>query len=1013
MAIVGEAHVLVKAITTDVERDIKRAFQGINGAAAESAGSELGSSFSRGLRRNLNSNVFSRIADGIAEMVPEAERARESFQKMVRTGYFVGTGLSVLLGAISSLIGGLTALVGAAGAAAAGLIAVAGAAVALRVGFGIAGYALRGISQAVAAATQANGGYSKSLKEIAFDAEEAALSVDRAAINLENAREAVLRTQDLPAGSRVRREAELAYKEAELAYRRAQAAKKAGATGQPGVADPYAGLTPSQKQFAKYLASLKPILDNLKEATAKGFLPILEDQMRRLINAGVLTILEKQFYNIGVGMGEMSKSFTDIILARKTLESLDDLLFRISQQLPPIGTVFGNLLDGFINSLRLADPATRNFIKYLEKKSGKFADFFTVKGDVEDSPIGKFFLDAEKMLERFLGIFGNVFKTLQNIIAVNFGPGSGGEMLVTWLEEVTTGWANMGKTVSGKVDPAFRNFFIGASRNTIKILESVGALVKEFIKLGDMPEIGETFDILKAGAPLLGEMIRAGIEAGPAFARFLVSITRVFKALADSEGPTVFFDTLADITNAMADILSNETVQKILKLAGKFLAWGLAIGTVTKVFKFMYFVMFGGLQNIFSLLGRVIQRYKLLTGVSAGATAAGATGAGAAGAGGIRGFFSGILKEGGKAEALLIRLQTAFGKLTKIGGKTPLTLFITFLAGGLYDAWNNGTILKTLFENLNKDLEGPLGDLQKAFENLFDTIFGRGGKGEGLNALGEAFDDFYETARPFFEFFNGMGLISIFTGLEVVINQATNLINLLTSYVNTALNIFVPFIEGVLDLLNGKFKSGMTKIFGSMAIMLLGIVEVIVNTMVGVVNVLINSINGVLKLMTGGPVRDFIKTMTGIQLPGELKIPTLKYVDWTGDARKALYKTIDGFEKKPLSPGRPATGGQGALERKGIGPTRPATGAGAFLPSTGTPIGTMATTGLPSQTGSMSSGSALSEADIRRISLAVSTSQGAKTPVTINVYGAPGMSEAEIAEMVSRKIAFAMTQGGY
>lgn len=1011
MAIVGEAHVLVKAITTDVERDIKRAFQGVNGAAAERAGSELGGSFSRGLRRNLDSNIFSRIADGIQEMVPQAEAARESFQKMVRTGYFVGTGIAVLLGAISSLIGGLTALVGAAGAAAAGLIAVAGAAVALRVGFGIAGYAFRGISQAVAAATQANGGYSKSLKEIAFDAEEAALSVDRAAINLENAREAVLRTQDLPAGSRVRREAELAYKEAELAYRRAQAAKKAGATGQ-GAADPYAGLTPSQRQFAKYLASLKPLLDNLKEATAKGFLPVLEDQMRRLISAGVLTILEKQFYNIGVGMGEMSKSFTDTILVRKTLESLDDLLLRISKQLPPIGTIFGNLLDGFINSLRLADPATRNFIKYLEKKSEKFADFFTVKGDVEDSPIGKFFLDAEKMLERFLGIFGNVFKALQNIIAVNFGPGSGGEMMVTWLEKVTTGWANMGKTVTGKTDPAFRNFFIGASRNTIKILESVGALVEEFIKLGDIPEIGETFDILKAGAPLLGEMIRAGIEAGPAFARFLVAITRVFKALADSEGPKVFFDTLADITNAMADILSNETVQKILKLAGKFLAWGLAIGTVTKVFKFMYYVMFGGLQSIFGLLGRVIEKYKLLAGASAGAAgtsgAAGATGA----AGGLKGFFGGLVKEGGKVEALIERLKTAFGKFMKFGGKTPLTLFVAFIAGGLWDAWNNGTKLKELFETLNKDLEGPLGDLQKSFENLFNTIFGKGGDGEGLNGLGKAFDNFYETARPFFEFFTGMGITNIFAGLGVVVNQVTNLINLLTSYINTALNFFVPFIDGILDLLSGKFKTGMTKIFGSMIILLIGSIEVIVNSIVGIFNVLINSINGIISTITAGPIRDLIKDLTGIKLGPDFKIPVLKYVDWSGDARKALYRNIDNMDKT-LSPGRAATGGQGALQRKGIGPTRPASGAGSFLSSTGTPLGTMATTGLTSQAGLMGSGSGLSDADIRRISLAVSTSQGTKTPVTINVYGAPGMDEAEIAEMVSRKISFAMTKGGY
>lgn len=956
MAIVGEAHVLVKAITTGVERDIKKAFQGVNGGAAENAGSELGNSFSRGLRKNLNNDIFSRMSDAIQEMAPGAEAARMAFQRMVRTSYTAGTAISVLLGAISSLIGGLTALVGVAGAAAAGLVAVAGAAVALRVGFGVAGYALKGISQAVAAATQANGGYSKSLKEIAFDAEEAALSVDRAAINLENAREAVLRTQDLPAGSRVRREAELAYKEAELAYRRAQAAKKAGSTGEAGGAtDPYANLTPSQKQFAKYLASLDPLFKNLREAAAKGFLPVLEEQIKRLISAGLITTLQKQFYNVGVGMGEMSRRFTDVLLIRDTIKSLDDLLFRMSKQLAPIGTVFGNLLDGFINALRLADPATKNFIEYLEKKSGKFADFFTVKGNVEDNPISKFFVDAEKLLERFFGVFGNIFKALKTIIAANFGPGSGGEMMLSWLEKTTAGWANMGRDIYGNLTPAFKDFFAGAATNTIKILDSVGALVKEFIKLGDMPEIGETFDILKEGAPAMGDILRAGNEAGPALARLVVQIVRIFKALADSEAPIVFFDTLAAFATKVADILETELAQKILKTVGGFLAFALAIGTVTKTAKFFGNVFMGVFGNLAKMGAGFMANLGKFQGflVQMNLGARDLIGKG--------GFLNGIF---GKLGLGLSRLGAFF---TSFPGIAVITALITLFV----DLYNNSeTFRKTVSDTLS-GIGDAFGRLWDSLMGLFEQLFG----GEGIGGVMEAL-------RPVTEFILGTFVPLIGGAISLIIDTVATAINFITTIVRTIMNVVKPFISGIMDLFKGNFGPGMAKIFGSMAIMLLGIFEAVFNAIIGGINLVLNVVNTLLKSIGDGPIGQFLKTVTG----GAINLSSVKlkvdYVDWTSQAKANLAKIT--------SPKKMAKGG-------------------TVFPSAGGSMVTVAEAGRPERIEPLNP-NGLSDRDIAIINRLSGT--GGK-PVQINVYASPGMNENEIASIVSRKIAFAMTKGGY
>ncbi len=58
------------------------------------------------------------------------------------------------------------------------------------------------------------------IQQLGFDAEDAALSEKKAALELEDARVALARAQDLPPNDRVRQEAELAYQQAELNYRR-------------------------------------------------------------------------------------------------------------------------------------------------------------------------------------------------------------------------------------------------------------------------------------------------------------------------------------------------------------------------------------------------------------------------------------------------------------------------------------------------------------------------------------------------------------------------------------------------------------------------------------------------------------------------------------------------------------------------------------------------------------------------------------------------------------------------
>lgn len=154
MALVGEAHVIVRAITDKVRGDIQRGFSGsdrIAGAAGRNAGSE----YQRGFRRGMGGGrgvLFSKSFEA------EAERARQSLQSLIQVGNFLGPALAGIGGAIGAAGAGLFSL----GAAAAGaipsiavlpglLLAAAQAAITLKLAFA-------GIGAAFSAGLRGGGG---------------------------------------------------------------------------------------------------------------------------------------------------------------------------------------------------------------------------------------------------------------------------------------------------------------------------------------------------------------------------------------------------------------------------------------------------------------------------------------------------------------------------------------------------------------------------------------------------------------------------------------------------------------------------------------------------------------------------------------------------------------------------------------------------------------------------------------------------------------------------------------
>ena len=714
MAVVGSAYVMVRAITTSVPKDIQNAFKGIGGIGAKQ-GSQLAKGFNDGFRRG---NAFQNVQDGLRQIAPGAEAARARFQSLVRTGYTLSTALGVVVSSIGSVLTGIVALGGALLSAVPAAAALLGAITGLGIGLIAARMALGGVGEAVAklnkggadntaalraekdaekalaltiernreslvkankavnnskeSLTKAQEKLTKALQEgqeelqqLGFDAEDAALAEKKAVIELEKARETLLRVQDLPPNSRARREAELAFAEADLNLRKAKdrnsdlakEQERLASTGVEGLdsvisareaeqqaqerlqdarderskterdaarseldaverlqraredlrkgggSDPLEGLTASQKEFAKFLATLKPELDKLKEAAASGFLPLLKEAIEDIV-ANAFPVFEAGLKSVGTSLGLASKSVASAITDAENLSDLSVVFETSGFVIEGFGKILGNLYDSVLSILVAADEQTRRFVTFLETKTSAWKDFLDTRQ--ADGRLKEFFDRAGDIAAQIGAILGNTFGGIFGVIEANTGPGSGGQILLDYFERITENFETWSKT-----DEA-RNFFAESAKNAESILSSVGAFVGEILKAGADPNIRVFWDTLKEAAPIFGEILAKLNEAGPAFAELIVSFLEFVNLTLEAGAITVFFDTLRTALDFINNLLRNEAVAAFFEFTAKILAFLSAVGLIWSAISFGVNVVIGAFQALIGIGGSVLSVFSFI-----------------------------------------------------------------------------------------------------------------------------------------------------------------------------------------------------------------------------------------------------------------------------------------------------------------------------------------------------------------------------------------------------------------
>ena len=595
MAVVGEAHILVRAITTEVKRDIQRGFKGVRGQ-----GTESGKEFGRG------------FGDGLATRMTYAQK---SFSSLMRKGYVLQAGLGGLAGTVGALAGGIGALAGAALAAGSSLTIMANGMVAMKVATTVGGMALKGVSQAVSAAGNSAGGAGNSvedlknkLEELRLEARKASIGQKQAALDFEKAKMAYELTADLPDGDIRRRQAAIDLEEAKLNLDNAKQANKEakqelerGPAAAAGGADPYAGLTKTQKEFAQYLVTIQSKMVLLREAAASSFLPELQRQIQSFITRGYMGTLVESFTYLSEGLSKLTADFGRSFVSTKNMRLLAETFRNVTTTLGGFGTVLGKTFEGFLYYLRNTNPLLNRFVGFLQLRSIKFAD----DQRRNSASIQAFFKVAGDAAADFGTIFSNLFERLGRFIGNVTGPGSGGQILLDWLKEASGGFRDFDQNVQNAIS---RKYFADTAENTKIILQSFDGLFTFLVKLGGNPAVGQFWENLQAGQGALAQMVTNSVEASPKLADILVNITKILAALSDSAQVLAFFETLNVVFTSIASMLKD--MKPILDAFGPLIGTLSALGLIFISFKKAGTIIGGlillGLKPLLFLLGAVV-----------------------------------------------------------------------------------------------------------------------------------------------------------------------------------------------------------------------------------------------------------------------------------------------------------------------------------------------------------------------------------------------------------------------
>ncbi len=1016
--VVGSAFIVVRAITAGVDKDIKNGLRGV-GSAGDEAGDQVGKGFRRGFGRSTNKGMFSRL-------IAESIQAKERFSQLTRAGYVLAPALTALGGIIGLLGTGLLSLGSVIAASTApafyvlaqSLTAVAQAAVTLKLAFS-------GVGKAISAGTKAKkSGVKESkalenaekrlekalraqgeaaedaaerekdakeslvdaeealhkareqaiedLQQLGFESEDAAIAEQRAALELEKAREALARVSDLPPNSRARKEAELAFAQADLNYRKAIDAnndlKKTEAKNAELAKKGPEALIDGQENVVSALKAQEDAQENLADVQKNNTRALIAaneavDEAAAAVDELKNGAGEADAY--ADALSELSKearAFAEYMV-NTFIPAIKDLKAAAGEKLfPQLETALENLR---VNLFPKLIPLLRETGNVIGRIAVKFSEAVTKGENLER--LERIWKSNDVVLSNFgdaaIGLYEALLIILDNISPLT-------EEFSAWLAAVTNGWketlkadeasgklnerfqiargilkdlgtiigntfGGLGKIISANVGPdsggqiflnylkdvtgrfkeistidgrPIRDFFADAAENGTILLSLLGNILGGFITLADNEGLGIFLGQLNRVVDIFQE-IGENLDASlPSFGNFLIQFATFVALVTESGSITIFFDTLSKVLEKINEFLSSDLGQRILNISAQVLPLLAAFGFLLKIAGFFGKVIFGAFAQLFTPIAALT---RVLMGM------------------GIP----------------LLTIVTTFLKFAGIAGLV-ITVFMLL--------WKNSEIFREavmlMVQAVGGALKGAFNDIMGAIKSVFPTF-------EGIGTVFETLGNIIGTVIvPILSFV-------LVKAIGVVSGAIQRFIYIVGTIKDVILTVF-NFFKGIFYLLTGqtdKAASSFKNAWSNAVSAVKNIIKSIAAPFVGVLNAISDAWNNSVGKFSF-TVPDWVPKIGG----KKFNVPNLPRIN--------LANLAEG---------------------------------GVVLPTSGGTLARIAEAGRPERVEPLDPDglSVRDKAIIDRLS------GGGGKSVTVNVYPSEGMDERELAAIVSRQLAFQLRRG--
>ena len=1031
MAVVGSAYIVVNAITTGFKDDIDDILNNLN-----SRFSQAGASFGRSLSRSSKS--------GFSSTQQEAVNTYKAINDLIKASYKLQGAIGLLAPAAGAAASGLAVMVFQVAAAGPSFIVLAGAISAAVQGMVAFKLAFSGIGKAVSAITKPTGGVSRmpqllraqadaddrlessirrldkaqkaltasyeearrELEKLRYDSEDAVLSEKRAVIELEKAREQLLRVQDLPPNTRARREAELAFEEADLNLRRARTSvqdlntdlnkatrngelnrdqaiansrtvldaieaeadaqkdlnraaddklladkkvedEEAGKGAGAG-ADPFEGLNRFQIEFAKFIAGLKPKIDKLKLAVSQGLLPALEDAIT-LVVTRLFPTIETKLKETGIALGNASKDFAKAITTPDAIKNIGTNMDTNNYVLSQTGIIIGNITTLISTLLVAADPLIRKFTDWISALTGGWSK--DAQGNI--SGLTDMFNRSGEIAADFGDVIGNIVEAFINIGKAIAGRGGAGDSMMSWLIDLSQGFADFTAKhlASGKLQEYFQTAFDGFKQ----ILTIIGKIVRAILGAGgdesfegSAKKVGEGVDAILDKMPEL-------IAGGAAFAEFVGKFLEMTATFIESGSVQTFFDIISKAIGILVEFMKIPLVTELFKMMAIIHAVRIAFGVLGTTAK---------LTGLYIKGSMILSTENIKKMKSAFDTAR------------LTGMYAmDSVKKGFNA------LKAVPGQMKQLASNIGQTSVATKIASGATKAWTG---------------------IQK-----------------GLNIAMVAFKAAWAS--------NPIGMIVLgIAALIAILILAYNKFDWFRNFVDTVFRGIKTAIEAVINWVRENWPLLLAILLGPFGLLVLGVVknwDKIVEVVRGIPGRLraigeniwswIVDRFSAMRANIEQRISSLVTLITG--LPARIRNAAANLWDGIGSAFRNMLNNIIGwwnnlrFELKI-----PSNRVTDFLRLSGLGftldtPNIPFLAkGGVIMPSPGGTLALIGEAGRPERVEPLDP-DGLSKRDKALISMMTGGTTGGG--ITINVNPSPGMDEVELASLVSRQLAFQLRAG--